>query len=346
MKKKALLLAIVLCIVVVILVLFYARTRKKPVVIRTTGIVEGTEVNLSPKVGGRISYICCNEGDSVTAGERVIELESEDLKASVREATAGVEKAGNEVKVSESVIENTRASVKSAEADTETAQSDVEKARVHMELSRKELDRADALYHDGLISKDSHDVSVAAYDASAADYTAAKSRLDSTHSRKDAAEAQLNTAENRLESVKLDLRQAEAALAYAQAKLADTVITSPISGVVVFKSLEKGEMVSPGVTILTIVDMGDLYVRADVDETLVGRIPLNGDAIVRTEGNPGREFAGKVSEIGRYAEFATEKDVTRGRQDIRTFRVKIRVNDTEGTLKPGMTVEVEIPQKQ
>jgi hypothetical protein len=57
-------------------------------------------------------------------------------------------------------------------------------------------------------------------------------------------------------------------------------------------------------------------------------------------------FKGKVSELGRYAEFATQRDVTRGRQDIKTFRVKINIEDSAGLLKPGMTVEVEIPQKK
>jgi len=60
----------------------------------------------------------------------------------------------------------------------------------------------------------------------------------------------------------------------------------------------------------------------------------------------GKAFRGKVSEIGRYAEFATQRDVTRGRQDIKTFRVKIKIDDKEGILKPGMTVSVEIPKKK
>lgn len=346
MKKKAIIVAVVALIVVVISVVLFVTRGKKSEVIKTTGIIEGTEVNLAPKVAGRISFLCCDEGDSVKEGERVIALESEDLEAAVSQASAGVEKAKNEVNVSQSAIENARATVKSAEADIKTAQSNVEKARAHMELAKKELERSSTLYKDGVISKDTFEISSTTYDASAADYAAAVSALDSTSARKDAATAQLSTAEKRLESAKADLKQAEATLSYAQAKLADTEITSPISGTVIFKSLEKGEMVSPGMTVLTVVDMGDLYVRIDVDESLVDSIMLNSKALVKTEGSPEKTFEGKVSEIGRYAEFATEKDVTRGRQDIKTFRVKIRLSDPNGTLKPGMTVEVEIPRKQ
>ena len=184
------------------------------------------------------------------------------------------------------------------------------------------------------------------YNASVADYTSSKSRLASAYSKRDAALAQLETAESQLKSARANLKQAEASLSYNLAKLADTIITSPISGTVVFKALEKGETVSPGMTILTIVDMEDLYVRVDMDETLIDSIALNSEAIIRTEGTTERTFKGKVYEIGRYAEFATQRDVTRGRQDIKTFRVKIKLEDTGGVLKPGMTVEVEIPKKK
>jgi HlyD family secretion protein len=123
------------------------------------------------------------------------------------------------------------------------------------------------------------------------------------------------------------------------------MIKTPVSGTVIFKALEKGETVSPGVTILTIVDMGSLYIRVDIEETLIGSVALDSESFVRAEGIPDKVFKGRVSEIGRYAEFATQRDVTRGRQDIKTFRVKIKVTDTGGLLKPGMTVEVEIPKK-
>jgi HlyD family secretion protein len=78
---------------------------------------------------------------------------------------------------------------------------------------------------------------------------------------------------------------------------------------------------------------------------MVSSVTLGSDASMTVESIPGKVFNGKVSEIGRYAEFATQRDVTRGRQDIKTFRVKIKVGDTGGVLKPGMTVAVEIPKK-
>ncbi len=140
-----------------------------------------------------------------------------------------------------------------------------------------------------------------------------------------------------------DLQAAQAAVAYDRVKLEQAIIRSPIDGTVVYKAFAKGEMVSPGQTVLTLVDTGHLYARVDIDETHIDGVTLGTPATVTTIGDPPHRFRGKVSEIGRYADFATQRDVTHGRQDIRTFRVKVAVDDPSGILKPGMTVEVAFP---
>ena len=323
---------------------FYVPSEKGTAVL-TSGIIQGIEVNLAPKVAGRISEICCNEGDHVRKGQVAIRLESEELKATVAQATAGVERANANVGVAMSSITYTKANVESAEAEIKTAQADMEKAKVQMEEAERKMSRSLALYKREFISQEELDTAVTAYDASAADCTSWQSKIAAANSKRDAAVAQLRTAENQLDLAGADLRQAEANLAYNRARFADTTIASPISGAVVFKALEKGETVSPGQTVMTVVDLAGLYARVDIDETMVGGVVLDSEASITTGGRPARTFKGRVSEIGRYAEFATQRDVTRGRQDIRTFRVKITVEDPTGFLKPGMTVDVAIPRK-
>lgn len=323
---------------------FFARTGPTAV-IRTSGIIEAREVNLAPKIAGRITEVCCNEGDRVQAGQAVIRLDSEDLKAAVEEARAGLRRAKAALMVGESSINYAKAYLDSARDDIQTAQADADKAKAQMADAEKKLQRSRALHARKFISQEALDTAVTAYAASAADDASAKAKLAAARAKKVAAAAQLDSAEKQLQAAAADLGQAEATLSYNQAKLADATITSPIAGTVVFKALEKGETVSPGVTVLTIDDLNNLYARVDIDETLVGAIALGSEASLTGEGSPGRVFKGRVSEIGRYAEFATQTDVTGGRQDIKTFRVKIAVDDPTGFLKPGMTVEVEIPKR-
>jgi HlyD family secretion protein len=322
---------------------FCARTRPEPL-IRTSGIMEAVETNLAPKVAGRIEEICCQEGDLVQAGQVVIRPESADLQAAVEQAKAGVDRANEAVRVAESSVEYAKATLESAQNDIQVSQAEVDKARAQMAEAERKMHRYRELYADNVISRDALEDTATAREAAEADYAAASSKLAATKAKKAAALAQVDTAEKQLRLAKADLEQANATLSYSRAKRADTTLTSPISGTVVFKALEEGETVGPGVTVLTIDDLSRIYARVDIEETSIGYVVLGGEATVRTVGKPAKAFKGRVSEIGRYAEFATEKDVKGGRQDIKTFRVKIAVEDPTGFLKPGMTVEVEIPR--
>ncbi len=314
--------------------------------LHVTGIIDGTEVNLSPKVSGRIASICCDEGDRVRKGQVAIELESDDIRASVRQAQAGVERARSDVSAAAASADTYRANLIGAEADIRSAEADLARSREQMEEAKKEADRREELYAKNLIPKESRDQLVSAYLVNAAAYEASRGRLESARSKKDAVVAQIDAARSQVNASRAALKEAEANLAFSRSKLADTAITTPVTGTVIFQAFEAGETVSPGETVLTVVDLDDLYARVDIDETKIGNVALHGDAYVTVDGVPGRSFKGKITEIGRYAEFATQRDVIRGREDIKTFRVKVRVEEPSGILKPGMTVEVEIPRKR
>ncbi len=334
-----------LALVTAFVVHFLTRSGGVPA-LRVTGIIDGTEANLSSKVSGRISEIRCREGDRILAGQRVISLESGDVRASVDQAIAGVERARADLKAAEAAVGGSVVNIRSAEADRKSAAADAEKARAQMAESKREAERRRELYGKNLISRESFDQMAAASDADAASYDSAKEKVSAAESREEYAVSQRTAAESRRNSARAALGEASANLAFYRSRLNDTIIATPVTGTVIFKAHEKGETVSPGTAILTVVDLSSLYARIDVDETKIGRVILDGAAFVTVDGVPGKVFKGKVSEIGRYAEFATQRDVIRGREDIKTFRVKVAVEDPSGILKPGMTVEVAIPGKR
>ena len=341
-KRVIVPLSVVLAACAVITLVYLFRGKEVPA-LHVTGIIDGIEVNLSPKVAGRISWVRCQEGEMVQEGQAVIALESDDVKASLEQAIAGTERSRADLQVAEASIGTCKANVLGADAEMKSAAAEVEKSRVQMEQSKREADRRKELYDKNLIARESFDQMVAVYDANVAAYESSKEKINAARSKKDAALGQLNAAVGQLNSSRAMLKESEANIAFFRSKLKDMTITTPATGTVIFKAFEKGETVSPGVTILTVVDLNSLYARIDVDETRIGGVVLNGPAVVTVEGVPGRVFKGKVSEIGKYAGFATQRDVVRGREDIKTFRVKVRVDDPSGILKPGMTVDVEIP---
>ncbi|MDA8083005.1 MAG: efflux RND transporter periplasmic adaptor subunit [Nitrospiraceae bacterium] len=343
-KRVTVALFVLVLIVSVLAIYVFTRTAAvRP--IRVTGIIEGREVNFAPKAAGRIAKICCSEGDTVTEGQVLVNLDSADVVALVEQAAAEVEKARTDIGTADAAAETARANILSAEGDMKSAAADAEKARAQMRESEREAGRASKLFEKGYISRESRDQAVTTRDANIASFQSAKEKLSASGARKDAATAQLKVALGQLGSSKAGLRQAEANLSYYRSKLDDTIIKTTVTGTVIYKTLDSGETVAPGVTILTVVDLGSLYARVDIDETKIGGITLNSEAFVTVQGLPGRTFKGRIAEIGRYAEFATQRDVVRGREDIKTFRVKVRMDDTGGLLKPGMTVDVSIPVK-
>lgn len=191
----------------------------------------------------------------------------------------------------------------------------------------------------------------------------AKSKADLAHAQANLAQARRDlvrdealskesviaakTRDDAVTTVEQD--EADVLSAQANAKLyadqiVDTEIKSPVDGVVVSKALEVGEWVTPGVPVLTVDDLSTIWARVDVEETDLGSLYIGKSAQVELPTSPPLNFSGRIMAIGQEGQFATERDVRRGRQDIRTFYVKVQVLQAEGELKPGMTAQVSFPR--
>lgn len=218
-------------------------------------------------------------------------------------------------------VAQAEASVSRGKAARLAALANQEKAKASLRDAKRSFDRIFQLAGEGL--------------ASQADLDKVTTQLDLAHAEIKATEAQVVSAD-------AEIKELEANLAVSEVRLLNTMVRAPIRGVVTLKAHEVGEMVAPGQTILTLVDIDHLWVRIDLDETLVSKVRMRTPAEIRIDALPDRFFSGEVVEIGPEGEFATQRDVTRGRQDIKTFRVKIRVTKSDGLLKPGMTTSVRL----
>lgn len=160
------------------------------------------------------------------------------------------------------------------------------------------------------------------------------------------ATKQRDDAQTAFEQAQANIASAVASVDFYRGQLHDTAIKSPVDGVIVNKALEVGEWVTPGTPILTVDDLSTIWARVDVQETDLGSIYVGKAAQVTLPTVPPSMFTGRVMAIGQEGQFATERDVRRGRQDIRTFYVKVQVLQSEGELKPGMTAEVSFERRQ
>lgn len=221
--------------------------------------------------------------------------------------------------------EQAAANLEVAKANRQVALAEIEKTKAKAEDTKRDLDRMVKLLEKGLVAQNDKDKAQTNYQLAAADLNKAL------------AQEVLSNA---------SIKQSEAALNLAKTNLEDTKITSPISGIVTLKAFESGEMAPAGVTILTVVDTEHIWARVDVEETTVARIKLGDAAYLKVDAWPKEEFKGKVVEINSEGGFATQRDVRRGKQDIKTFRVKIKIDEPKGILKAGMSANVTIVIKK
>lgn len=159
-----------------------------------------------------------------------------------------------------------------------------------------------------------------------------------------AAEAAVTQAKNdgtkaEVTAAKARLAQAKANVGLAEVQMTYTVVNTPHGGVVSAVSANAGQNASPGKTIATIADTGDLFVRVFVPETRIGDVKLGAAATVTTDSSD-TTYPGVVEFIAAQAEFTPNNVETKEQRVKLVYEVRLRLTDSTGTLKAGMPVDV------
>ena len=164
--------------------------------------------------------------------------------------------------------------------------------------------------------------------------------------RREQAANILAEAEGRVAALNAALTQADASIEaldktvqLAESQLAKTVITAPLSGTVLTKSIEVGELAMPGRPIATLVDLARVELKIYIPEQQIGKLRLGSEARARTDAFPDRYMAARVSRIDSQAQF-TPRDIHMPDERVRlVFGVTLTLDNREGRLKPGMPAD-------
>ncbi len=307
-----------------------------------SGVVEATEVDLAPRVPGRIDWLCCSVGDHLKAGDTAFRLDDRELKATIEEARATVDLARASLRIAEEELRNAKILVKAARYELKAQKSEIERLAALTGDADRNLKRVEKLFGEGGVTERMLDEARTAYEANRSMLSSARARKKVLEMKLQTAMVNENVAEAKLAYARARLAERSASLDALKVKLDEMAVVSPLDGTVVYKAFERGEVVNAGVPVYTVHDLEDLWVLAEIEETEIGSIRLGAPAEVVAASIPGRKFGGTVSEIGRVGEFATQRNVLRGTSDVRTFRVKVKVDKPEGLLKSGMSVRVRI----
>lgn len=292
--------------------------------ILATGTIEATEVDISAEVGGKIEKLLVDEGYRVNQGDLIAKIDSSQLDADVQHAEAALASA-------QSTLKDLEAGARSEELKSARAQ--VELAKTKLALEEANWQRAAQLFKDGVLSENQRDDAQASRDVAKSQYDVAVEQLKLLEA---------GSRPDQIKAARGQVSQAEAALQLAKVRLEKTDVAAPISGTVLVKDSEQGEVVSPGVPIVTIADLGDMWVKIYIDESDIGNVKLGQPAKVRVDSFPEKEFSGKVTYISDLAEFTPKNIQTREDRVKLVFAVKVGINNEGGLLKPGMYADIEL----
>jgi HlyD family secretion protein len=359
---------------------FFRGARNESNVLRLSGNIEVTDADVSFKIPGRVAERLVDEGDFVQKDATIATLERADVLAELAashaelhaaQAAAAELEAGSrpqDIAAAAAVADKARAFLAELLAGSRPQEIAVGEAT----LARAQADLLDAQTN-YLRVKNLFDREVAAkqeFDTAKAHYDAARAAVDEANEKLkllklgprqeeiDQGRAAFNQAQQQYDLVKLGPRvetidqararveQAQANVALAQTRVEYSTVLSPLSGVVLSKNTEPGEYVAPGTPIVTVGDLHDLWLRAYVNETDLGRVKVGQPARVTTDTYPGKVYDGRVSFISSQAEF-TPRSVQTTRERVKlVYRIKIDISNPNMELKPGMPADAEIQLDQ
>ena len=326
----------------------YYAMRKPPGPIVLTGIVTTQDVVVAPQLGGQIGQLLVKEGDSLQKNQLVAVMTTDELKADRAYYAHQVESIQSQVGENEAQLRfeqrQTEDQIHQARAALDTAIAQTGESRAEVESARITLERTEKLSKEGVAP-------VQQLDQARTTYAAAKARLDAAEKQVEVQRAAVEVANANAERVAVQQnrirttqRQGEAVRAQrerADVRLSYSEVRAPVAGIVDVRVAREGEVVNAGQPILTLIDPDDLWVRADIEETYIDRIRIGDPLKVRLPS--GEERMGTVFFRAVDANFATQRDVSRIKRDIKTFEIRLRLDNSDRRLAVGMTMYVELP---
>lgn len=324
-----------------------------------SGTIEAVEIKISPELGGRVAEVLVAEGDVVEAGQVVVRLDTTLLEGQLAQAQAGLAAANAQL----ALLQN---SPSAAELSAVTAQ--VNRAQTALDTLNEQLDTAETQADDvaeqittlqnqivtaqtaGLVEQ------VAGLNAqlglaqqlqvtTQTQVKLLEGQVATAEAGLDAAQAQLDLAEagpkpEQMEVVEAQVAAAQATVDLLSAQIRRQTLTAPVSGIVLARAIEPGEVAAPGATLLLIGQLDDLTLTVYVPEDQYGQIELGQTATLTADSFPGESFTGTVHHIADQAEFTPRNVQTAEGRASTVYAIELTVTDENGQLKPGMPVDV------
>ncbi len=340
--------AILMMVILAGAIAYYLLSTPRSNALVLVGTVDANQVIVSSKIAGIVEKLLVDEGTPVKEGDEIARIDSAELEAAKRAAEATVSSLRAQLAASRANEQVTKGStvsdVANAEAKLESVRAQMAQAEADLDQQSGDTRRTLSLAQQGIMSEQDRDHATAALRSAQAQVKSLSDQARAAEADLASAKARIHqgaAAESNVTSMRAQMLTAQAQLAEANTRLGYTRIVAPVSGTVFVRAAREGEVVTAGQPIVTIVDLSDSWVRVALPETYADKIQLGDTLPVRLP--DGKTIDGKVIFKATEADFATQRDVSRRKRDIKTVALKVRIENPGMSYALGMTAEVLIP---
>lgn len=288
------------------------RSRQHDGLVSSNGRIEATDVNIAAKIAGRIASIAVDEGDLVTEGQVLAQIDTSVLEAQLREAQAQWERAKRD-------LETSRGTLAQREADQAAAEAVVAQRLADLDYNRKQLARTRELAHAKMAPQSKLDQDAAAVTAGEAAVVSARAQVR-------AAQAAVVQARSAIASYEAQVAAAQASIERIQADIDDSQLKAPRSGRVQYRVMQPGEVVGVGGALLNVVDLSDVYMTFFLPTQVSGKVAVGSEVRLVLDAFPQYVIPAKATFVSDVAQFTPKTVETAEERQKLMFRVKANID--------------------
>ena len=344
-RRKPLLFGLIVVAVLVITAIV-VRGRHQPLML--IGVVDSNDIVVTPRVQGRLDSVLVEEGTEVVAGQLVASIESTELAAQAASSAASTAGAESQLGTSRAtelqLSQSTAASLHAAEARVASAQATLARERSQLAQDSTDLARARTMARAGAVATTDVERAATIFQSQQSVVSARAQEVSATQAELAYAQTGVHAvaaARSATATTVARVRGARADSLAAMTRLAYAELRSPVAGVVQVIAARRGELVGPGSPVLVIIDPDHLWVRVAAPEIDAGGVAVGDSVDVITPS--GTVLRGRVISKSAEGEFATQRDVSMTKRDIRAIAFRVALLNPRRMLVPGMTVQVRLP---
>ncbi len=307
--------------------------------VSATGVVEPNfQVEVKSKASGEVLSFPFEEGDTIPKGKLLLQLDKSDEVRNVARARADL--ASARAKLNKAKTAHLAQETK-YRSNVKTAQSEVEEAMANLKDSEEKLQRQRDLFQKKFASRQALDGAETLFKVNQENLVQAKSKLQAARDEIH----EIAVKKHEIELARAEVKNKQISLEEARERLEETEIFAPITGVLISKQVQQGQIISSGIStvtggtaLCTLADVSRLFIVADIDETDIGSVQTGQRVNITADAFPGKSFAGTVKRISPQG--VVENSIT-------IFKAKIEIQGQgKSILKPMMTANVDIVSEE